>query len=983
VSPIVTLSAVAITLGAWAVAVLHVLWVVNVTLPEHQHVVSAAALAYVVLITVLVAGSLTYLLARYGYARRVSTRQPASDSEIDAFRMTGVSSVTILVPSYKEDPALVWKTLLSAALQDYPRRSIVLLIDDPPVAATHEDAQALAEMRELANAVERRLAAVHARVRSAAAAFERRADRARFRLSDEARELAALYEEVGAWFADQASRHSIVDHTDRVFVELTLLGESRRYQQKAADLLRSVESDATDENLLRRSYRRLASRFEVTVRTFERKRYTNLSHEPNKAMNLNTYIALMGGRFRERADGARCLLERASRDERGMAFDDSDYVVVLDADTVVHPEYVLRLAHGFSRLEHRRVAVIQTPYSAFPGSGRPLESVAGATTDIQYQVHQGFTYFGATFWVGANAMIRKAALEEIVEVRQERGFEVRVFIQDRTVIEDTESTVDLRQRGWQLYNYPERMAFSATPADFGALLIQRRRWANGGLLIVPKLWRFLWTCGGRRPGVSEVLLRLHYLTSLAVANAALLLLLGLAFDERLASVWLPITAAPYYLLYAVDLRSIGYRWRDVLRVYALNLLLIPVNLGGVLRSVQQACTGRRSTFSRTPKVVGRTAAPAGYVLAEAGLLGWWTFGALMELEAGHRLNGLFALANAAFLLYALVRFVGLRETCEDLRPLVAQTAHGLGTLRLALAWRRFVAPLIVVLALLFPSAVTGTDLAITIDDLPTHGPLPPGITRLAVADQLIEVLRRHGIRDAVGFVNGGQIADTPEHGIILERWIAAGYRLGNHTFGHVDLDRTGPDGFLADVERNEPVIVRYSGTEPDRMFRYPYLHEGATLIEREGVRRGLRERRYQIVPVTVDFYDWAWNGMYVRCAGNPGAVKALTRGFREAALRALDWSEETADTLVRRPIKQILLLHVGAFVALTLDDLLSAYEARGVRFVPVRDALEDPVYGIDPKVTWRDQENFLTQLLRATGRPRPRPPLPREGCHTD
>src|SRR5207249_1679729 len=162
-------------------------------------------------------------------------------------------------------------------------------------------------------------------------------------------------------------------------------------------------------------------------------------------------------------------------------------------------------------------------------------------------------------------------------------------------------------------------------------------------------------------------------------------------------------------------------------------------------------------------VVGRTAAPAGYVLAEAGLFGWWTFGALMELEAGHRLNGLFALANASFLLYALVRFVGLREACEDLRPLVAQTAHGLGTLR-------FVAPLIVVLALLFPSAVTGTDLAITIDDLPTHGAIPPGITRLAVVDRIIEVLRRHGIRDAVGFVNGGQIADTPEHGIILERW---------------------------------------------------------------------------------------------------------------------------------------------------------------------------------------------------------------------
>jgi cellulose synthase (UDP-forming) len=964
------------------VAVLHVLSAINVSL-EPRHVVSAAAVSYLLLITALVAGSLVYLSARYGYARRVSPRRLETDVELDAFRLTAVPSVTMLVPSYKEDPAVVWKTLLSAALQDYPRRSVVLLIDDPPVAALREDARALREMRHLPDALEQRLATIRSRVRVAVAAFERRVETAPLRLVDEANELAALYREVGSWFAGEASRHGIIDHTDRVFVEVTFLNESRRYHEKAADLLRRADAEVIDRALLSCAYQRLASRFDVTLRAFERKRYTNLSHESNKAMNLNTYIALMGRRFRERADGASRLLESAGPDEQGMAFDDSDYVVVLDADTIVHPQYVLRLAHALSQPEHRRVAVIQTPYSAFPGSTRPLERVAGATTDMQYLVHQGFTYFGATFWVGANAMIRKAALEEIVEVRQERGFEVRLYIHDRTVIEDTESTVDLRRRGWQLYNYPERMAFSATPADFGALLIQRRRWANGGLLIVPKLWRFLWTSGGRRAGVSEVLLRLHYLTSLAVANVALLFLLGVAFDERLASVWLPITAVPYYLLYAVDLRRIGYRWRDVLRAYALNLLLIPVNLGGVLRSVQQACTGRRSTFGRTPKVVGRTAAPAGYVLAEAGLLGWWTFGALMELEAGHRLNGLFALVNAAFLLYALVRFVGVREACEDLRPLVAQTAQGLGMLRPVLAWRRFVAPLIVVLALLFPSAVTGTDLAITIDDLPTHGPLPPGITRLAVADQLIEVLRRHGIRDAVGFVNGGQIADTPQHGVVLEHWIAAGYRLGNHTFGHVDLDRTGPDAFLADVERNEPVIMRYAGPEPDRMLRYPYLHEGATLSEREGVRRELRERRYQIVPVTVDFYDWAWNEMYARCGGSPGAAAALTRGVQEAALRALDWSEKTADTLVRRPIKQILLLHISAFVALTLDDLLSAYEARGVRFISVGDALEDPVYGIDPKVTWRGQENFLSQLLRATGRPRPRPPLPREGCHTD
>src|SRR4030095_8141208 len=117
-----------------------------------------------------------------------------------------------------------------------------------------------------------------------------------------------------------------------------------------------------DSARLQCAYRQLASRFDVTVRTFERKQYTNLSHEPNKAMNLNTYIGLMGGRFRDRREGARRWLDRVGPDDPGVAFADSDYLVVLDADTVVRPDYVLRLAHQLSRPEHRRGAGHPPPH---------------------------------------------------------------------------------------------------------------------------------------------------------------------------------------------------------------------------------------------------------------------------------------------------------------------------------------------------------------------------------------------------------------------------------------------------------------------------------------------------------------------------------------------------------------------------------------------------------------------------------------------
>ena len=84
-------------------------------------------------------------------------------------------------------------------------------------------------------------------------------------------------------------------------------------------------------------------------------------------------------------------------------------------------------------------AVLRLPRRRRRGSS----GIAGATTDIQHIVHQGMTHYGATFWVGANAVIRKRALDDIVEIEHEGGFEIRRYIQDRTVIEDTESSIDL------------------------------------------------------------------------------------------------------------------------------------------------------------------------------------------------------------------------------------------------------------------------------------------------------------------------------------------------------------------------------------------------------------------------------------------------------------------------------------------------------------------------------------------------------------
>ena len=180
-------------------------------------------------------------------------------------------------------------------------------------------------------------------------------------------------------------------------------------------------------------------------------------------------------------------------------------MLTLDADSVILPEYCLRLVYLLEQDQYAHVGVAETPYSAYPGAATRIERIAGATTDLQHIIHQGMTHYSASFWVGANAVLRKRALDDVAELTYSGDRPIRRYISDRTVIEDTESTIDLTAHGWTVYNYPERLSYSATPPDFGSLCIQRHRWANGGLLIVPKLFSSarVRRAAGQRPSLRD------------------------------------------------------------------------------------------------------------------------------------------------------------------------------------------------------------------------------------------------------------------------------------------------------------------------------------------------------------------------------------------------------------------------------------------------------------------------------------------------
>lgn len=259
------------------------------------------------------------------------------------------------------------------------------------------------------------------------------------------------------------------------------------------------------------------------------------------------------------------------------------------------------------------------------------------------------------------------------------------------------------------------------------------------------------------------------------------------------------------------------------------------------------------------------------------------------------------------------------------------------------------------------------EVAITVDDLPTHGPLPPGITREAIAKKMTGVLNKHKIPEVYAFINAGKVEEKRESFEVLQIWKDAGHPLGNHTYLHEDLNETSAADFERAISRNEPMLKKLSGAEDWKYFRYPYLREGDSLRKRNAVRDYLKTRGYKIAQVTIDFEDWSWNAPYVRCKGKADdqAINWLEETYLENATDMLVRADIISKRLFKRSIPHILLIHIGAFDAEMLDSLLSAYEKKGVRFIGLSKAIQDPVYSINPGEVSRRGSELTYQIMKS------------------
>lgn len=270
-------------------------------------------------------------------------------------------------------------------------------------------------------------------------------------------------------------------------------------------------------------------------------------------------------------------------------------------------------------------------------------------------------------------------------------------------------------------------------------------------------------------------------------------------------------------------------------------------------------------------------------------------------------------------------------------------------------------------------ATAPRQIAITFDDLPAHGPLPPGETRLEVAQRVIRALKAAHVPATYGFVNGQRVEDNPSTVNVLAAWRKAGFPLGNHTWSHVNLDQVPLQQFEGDIEKNEPLLELQMKGADWHWFRFPYLAEGDSIEKKTGIRVYLAEHGYKIAGVTMSFDDYNWNEPYARCSEKHDAAKIhwLEVSYLRAAEADIAYRHAMAEQALGHDLPYVLLMHIGAFDARMAPRLLALYRRHGFTFIPLEQAEQDPFYryDLDPKLV--PGPDMLEEMMKEKNLPLP------------
>jgi peptidoglycan/xylan/chitin deacetylase (PgdA/CDA1 family) len=240
--------------------------------------------------------------------------------------------------------------------------------------------------------------------------------------------------------------------------------------------------------------------------------------------------------------------------------------------------------------------------------------------------------------------------------------------------------------------------------------------------------------------------------------------------------------------------------------------------------------------------------------------------------------------------------------------------------------------------------------AITIDDGPVVNEMRDLEAFQRISTGLIEALKAEKVPATI-FINERQLNVTGQRdgrAAVLDQWLDAGFDLGNHTYSHPSLNKVPLWQFGDDVVKGEVIMRPLLERRGRRLvwFRYPFLHSGLTAEIHQGIVDFLDQRQYRVAPVTVDYADYTFAGVYRNQStnGQSDVAAKIKQAYLDQTDVGFEYAEKASLELFGREIAQILLIHCNELNSVTLRESIARIRARGYSFISLDEAMQDPAY---------------------------------------
>lgn len=183
---------------------------------------------------------------------------------------------------------------------------------------------------------------------------------------------------------------------------------------------------------------------------------------------------------------------------------------------------------------------------------------------------------------------------------------------------------------------------------------------------------------------------------------------------------------------------------------------------------------------------------------------------------------------------------------------------------------------------------------------------------------------------------------------VVEQWLDAGFDVGNHLYSHKSANSVPVDQFQDEIVKGE-VIMRPLIEQRGRQLvwlRYPYLHSGTSAETHQAIVDFLRQRKYRVAPVTVDYADYTFAGAYSRelRRGNVDVAEKIRLAYLDQVDVGFEYAERASAEIFGREIAQILLIHCNELNSVSLRDSIARMRTRGYTFISLDEAMRDAAY---------------------------------------